>query len=156
MQRTAAISRTDRGWGDRFPAIAEAVEAVEVSSCLEVIACRDDGLADFELLRYRRCNGPVMLVAFDLNELDGLDLRRRPIEERKAELARLLDGCQSGIVINRVFDHPAPLVVSKRRGSRYVAGRSDHWIKVKNPDAPAVPRKFEEGWTRSGRRGIHG
>jgi ATP-dependent DNA ligase len=32
-------------------------------------------------------------------------------------------------------------IVSKRRGSRYVAGRTDHWLKVKNPDAPAVRRE---------------
>jgi hypothetical protein len=34
--------------------------------------------------------------------------------------------------------------VSKRRASRYIAGRSDYWLKVKNPDAPAVRREAEE------------
>jgi hypothetical protein len=34
----------------------------------------------------------------------------------------------------------------KRLGSRYRSGRSPHWIKVKNPDAPAVKREAEEDW----------
>ena len=35
-------------------------------------------------------------------------------------------------------------IVSKRVGSRYVSGRTDNWIKVKNPEAPAVKREAEE------------
>jgi hypothetical protein len=34
--------------------------------------------------------------------------------------------------------------VSKRPGSRYSSGRTDHWIKVKNSAAPAVKREAEE------------
>jgi len=51
-----------------------------------------------------------------------------------------------------VFAHACKLgyegIVSKRRGSRYVPGRTDHWLKVKNPDAPAVQREAEEDWGR--------
>src|SRR5215831_16378580 len=37
-------------------------------------------------------------------------------------------------------------IVSKRLGSLYRSGRSPHWIKVKNPNAPAVKREAEEDW----------
>jgi ATP-dependent DNA ligase len=37
-------------------------------------------------------------------------------------------------------------IVSKRRGSRYVAGRTSEWRKTKNPAAPAVRREAEEDW----------
>jgi ATP-dependent DNA ligase len=37
-------------------------------------------------------------------------------------------------------------IVSKRLGSPYRAGRSPHWIKVKNPKAPTVKREAEEDW----------
>jgi ATP-dependent DNA ligase len=37
-------------------------------------------------------------------------------------------------------------IVSKRLGSRYRSGRSRHWIKSKNPAAPAVKRESEEDW----------
>lgn len=32
-------------------------------------------------------------------------------------------------------------VVSKRLGSRYVSGRRRDWLKIKNPNAPAVKRE---------------
>jgi ATP-dependent DNA ligase len=35
-------------------------------------------------------------------------------------------------------------IVSKRRDSSYRSGRSPHWIKSKNPDAPAVKREVKE------------
>ena len=37
-------------------------------------------------------------------------------------------------------------IVSKRLGSAYRSGRDDHWLKVKNPTAPAVRREAEENW----------
>jgi ATP-dependent DNA ligase len=49
-----------------------------------------------------------------------------------------------------VFRHACQLgfecIVSKRIGSPYVSGRSWHWIKSKNPAAPAVKREAEEDW----------
>ena len=72
--------------------------------------------------------------AFDLLELDGQDLRREPIETRKATLASLLRQARlRGLV-------------SKRLGSPYVSGRTRHWRKFKNPAAPAVKREAEEEW----------
>jgi hypothetical protein len=38
------------------------------------------------------------------------------------------------------------LIVSKRQDSRYRSGRSRHWVKCKNPAAPAVKREAEEDW----------
>ena len=101
-----------------------------------------------------------MLIAFDLIELDGEDLRRSPIEHRKRKLARLVRGSHPGIVLNEhyegdgeiVFQHACKLgcegIVSKRLGSLYRSGRSPHWLKVKNPAAPAVKREAEEDWMR--------
>jgi ATP-dependent DNA ligase len=39
-------------------------------------------------------------------------------------------------------------IVSKKLGSRYVSGRSDTWIKTKNPKAAAATRVWEEDWGR--------
>ena len=50
----------------------------------------DNGLSVFDLLRYRRQDDAVTLCAFDLLELDGVDLRREPIEVRKSTLKGLL------------------------------------------------------------------
>jgi hypothetical protein len=37
--------------------------------------------------------------------------------------------------------------VSKRLGSPR-SGRSPHWIKIKNPKAPAVKREAKEDWEK--------
>jgi ATP-dependent DNA ligase len=51
-----------------------------------------------------------------------------------------------------VFRHACKLglegIVSKRLGSPYVSGRSRHWIKSKNPAAPAVKREAEQDWAK--------
>jgi ATP-dependent DNA ligase len=43
-----------------------------------------------------------------------------------------------------IYQHACALgcegIVSKRLGSPYRAGRTDQWLKMKNPAAPAVPR----------------
>ena len=93
-------------------------------------------------------------------ELDGKDLRREPIEKRKALLAKLLRGAHLSITLNEHFEEDGAAVyraacqlgcegiVSKGLGSMYRRGRSPHWVKVKNPSAPAVRREAEEDWGR--------
>jgi ATP-dependent DNA ligase len=39
-------------------------------------------------------------------------------------------------------------IASKRLGSRYRSGRTRDWLKMKNPEAPAVKREAEEEWRR--------
>ncbi len=48
-----------------------------------------DRLAVFELIRRHKHGGRAVLCAFDLIELNGDDLRRLPIEQHKAKLARI-------------------------------------------------------------------
>jgi bifunctional non-homologous end joining protein LigD len=98
--------------------------------------------------------------AFDLIELNGDDLRREPLERRKAALARLLARVRHGVQLNEhleaegplVFDHACRMglegIVSKRKGSTYRSGRSQHWVKAKNSNSPAVRRLVEEDWGR--------
>jgi ATP-dependent DNA ligase len=118
------------------------------------------GLAVFGLIRSFRHDATAVLCAFDLLELDGEDLRRLPIELRKAGLVQLLNSPHPGIALNEhyvgdgeiVFEHACKLgcegIVSKRLGSTYRSGRSKQWVKVKNPAAPAVRREAEEDWGR--------
>ena len=39
-------------------------------------------------------------------------------------------------------------IVSKRKDSRYVSGRSPYWLKMKNPASEAARREAEEEWGR--------
>ena len=62
------ISRRGLDWAWRFPMIVAAIKALAVRSCIidgEVIASDGSGLADFELLRHRRQDAAVTLVAFE-------------------------------------------------------------------------------------------
>src|SRR6516162_10274993 len=69
----------------------------------EAIVCDENGLADFELIRGHRTADAVH-CAFDLLELDGRDLRRRPIEERMGLLTQLLHGSNLSIVLNQHYE----------------------------------------------------
>ena len=155
------ITRNGNDFSSRFPFIAMAVAKLPVRSCLidgEAIVCDETGLAVFDLIRGHGSKASAVLCAFDLLELDGRDLRREPIETRKATLAKLLRGAHLSITLNEHFEEDGALVfdaacqlgcegiVSKRLGSPYRSGRSKHWMKVKNPKAPAVTREAEENW----------
>jgi bifunctional non-homologous end joining protein LigD len=51
------ITRRGNDWTPRYPLMAEAVNHLEVRSCLidgEVVCCDENGLAAFQLLRHRR------------------------------------------------------------------------------------------------------
>jgi len=86
------------------------------------------------------------------------DLRPLPLGDRKAKLARLLARKPAGIVFNEhtdedaatVFRHACKLgfegIVSKRLAAPYRSGPSRDWLKVKNPDSPAMRRAREGLW----------
>jgi bifunctional non-homologous end joining protein LigD len=152
---------TRRGYdlADRFPRILDAVLALEPSSIVvdgEAVVCGEDGVSDFARLRVRAVNDEAFLYAFDVLELDGKDCRPEQLEHRKTELERILRKATPGIRYTEHLTSDAPAmfasackmglegIVSKRRDSRYQSGRSNDWIKVKNPESPAMRRLQEE------------
>ena len=87
------LTRNGHDWSDRFPLIVRAVNKLKVRSCLidgEAVCCNDRGIPSFDKLRHRSHDPEVFLVAFDLLELNGDDLRREPLEVCKQTLASLL------------------------------------------------------------------
>ena len=143
------MTRRGNDWSERFPLVVEAVNHLKVRSCLidgEVVCCDERGLATFQLLRHRRNEPQAFLYAFDLLELDGQDLRREPIEVRKATLASILRQTRHGVRLNEhlahdcgltVFQHACKMglegIVSKRLGSRYRSGRTSRLAQVQEP-----------------------
>jgi bifunctional non-homologous end joining protein LigD len=127
----------------------------------EAVCCGDDGRPSFDRIRYRKYDASVFLYAFDLIELNGDDLRRDPLEVRKATLASVLAKAGPGLRLNEhiehedgetVFRHACKLglegIVSKRKDSPYRSGRSPDWLKMKNPACAAVKREEEEDWSK--------
>ena len=160
--RVRLLTRKGTNFSNRFPQIVAAVTVLPVRSCLidgEAVVCDENGLAVFDLIRGYRHDTAAVLCAFDLLEVDGEDLRRAPIEERKGTLAKLLRHPHAGIAYNQHYDADGAIIykqacalgregiVSKWLGSSYQSGRADCWVKVNNPAAPAVRREAEEDWS---------
>jgi bifunctional non-homologous end joining protein LigD len=165
VRRDGATLRlfTRRGYGrtDRYPAIASAAAKLRAKSFTidgEAVVAGADGVAVFDALHRRHKAKDAMLYAFDLLELNGADLRPLPLAERKAKLAKLLARAPAGIAFNehteedgaRVFRHARNMglegIVSKRLTAPYRSGPSRDWIKVKNPESPAMLRVQEGGF----------
>jgi ATP-dependent DNA ligase len=153
--RVRLYTRRGFNWSHRFPLIVEAVRGLKARSVVvdgEAVVCDASGIPSFDMLHSKGHDGAAVLFAFDLIALDGDDLRQRPLEERKAKLAKLLSRLRGGIHFNEhiegdgaiVFEHTCRMglegIVSKRRDLPYRSGRSKCWLKIKNPNSPAMLR----------------
>lgn len=118
----------------------------------EVIALNDRGIPDFRTLQERMhvrkastaerlsVKVPAIYMVFDLLRLDGRDLTRLPLEERRRRLEELaLDGAwqvppqydDGPMLFEATLQQGLEGVVSKRRDSTYRFGeRSPHWLKL--------------------------
>jgi ATP-dependent DNA ligase len=156
-------SRPGNDLTHRFPLIVDALARLRSRSCIldgEAVACDGNGMPSFDRIRYRRHDASVFLYAFDLIELNGDDLRREPLDTRKATLASVLRRAAPGLRLNEHIEADGPTVlahackmglegiVSKRKDSPYRSGRSPDWLKSKNPACEAVRREEEEDWGR--------
>jgi ATP-dependent DNA ligase len=157
--KVRVYTRRGNDWTDRFPQIVDAVLALKPRSIVldgEAVVCGEGGVSDFNRLRVHGANDEAFLYAFDLLELDGEDCRREQLVDRKGTLERLLRKARAGIRYSEhltsdgaaIFASACKMglegIVSKRRDSRYQSGRSRDWIKVKNPESPAMLRLQEE------------
>ena len=91
--RVRAFTKNGHQWARRFPSIVDAANSLTATSFVidgEAVILRDDGVYDFNALRNTGHGGEVILIAFDLIELNGDDLRKRPLIARKRLLARLI------------------------------------------------------------------
>ena len=145
------ISRNSKDWTAAFPEIAEAVLKLGARDVLldgEVAIVQPDGRTSFQALQNAFSGGPrrgLAYFVFDVLKLAGENLERRPLEERKQELLRLVGkpGPKTTIrysehVAGRgaeVFAEACRLrlegIVSKRRDAPYTPGRGDSWVKTK-------------------------
>src|SRR5262249_18587909 len=162
-ERVRLYSRPGNDLTYRFPLIVEALARLRSRSCIidgEAVACDDDGRPSFDRIRFRKHDGRGFLYGFDLIELNSDDLRRDPLEVRKATLKSVLAKATPGLRFNEhieadgptVFEHACKMglegIVSKHRTSTYRSGRSPDWLKSKNPACEAVRREAEEDWGR--------
>src|SRR5499433_1736705 len=112
-ERVRLYSRPGNDFTRRFPLIVDTLARLRSRSCIidgEAVACDDNGVASFDLVRHHRANESIFLYAFDLIELNGDDLRRDPLEVRKATLASIVAKAQPGIRFNEHIEGDGPTV----------------------------------------------
>ncbi len=139
-------SRNGNDLTERFAEVARALPgALRSADCVldgEVCALDEKGHARFGLLQ--RGAGALVVYLFDILELDGEDLTRRPLVERREILERTLIPGNPVVRLSVAFEDGARLleqvralgmegIVSKRAQSLYQPGkRGGAWLKVKS------------------------
>jgi len=167
-----------------FPELARALASWPVDRAVidgEVVVLDDQAKPSFNRLQGRAAVDrhsdiarlsviePVTMYAFDLLQLDDLDLRALPLEARKAALAQLVpsvgpvrytdhvDG--AGIALYaQVEAMGLEGIMAKDRTSAYKSSRSDRWLKVrvmKTADFAVVGFTTSESVSRTGFSALH-
>jgi ATP-dependent DNA ligase len=136
----------------------EAAARIKVSAAVmdaEAVCLDEKGVPNFDTLHSRTADHLAVACAFDLLMVNGDDLRRQPVRERKLALGKLLPRSRDGIQYvkhaeghgDRLYEAVCKLglegIVSKRLTSVYRSGPSRAWLKIKNPKAPAVTRAMD-------------
>ncbi|WOH63314.1 non-homologous end-joining DNA ligase [Bradyrhizobium sp. BWA-3-5] len=139
------FTRRGNDWTKRFRKIADDAWSISAGSAIidgEVVVPSADGTTDFSVLQneLKGKSKKIVLVAFDLLYLDGYDLRKLPLTERKAHLKNLVEGTDIQFSESfeldgkEMFAHACKVglegVVSKVRDSRYSSGRGRDWAKI--------------------------
>ncbi|PVA06897.1 ATP-dependent DNA ligase [Thalassorhabdomicrobium marinisediminis] len=152
-------SRGEELMTDRFPELARLRDYLPDGTVIdgEILAFRDEKPLSFNALQKRigrktvpkkiMAEAPVVLMAYDLLEHAGTDIRARPLEERRARLEALIEGSPPDAPIRlspevtgatwealaqeraRSREMNAEGLMLKRRDSPYLAGRKkgDWW-----------------------------
>ncbi|TPJ56785.1 DNA ligase D [Mesorhizobium sp. B2-7-1] len=145
------ITRGGIDWTKRYGDLPQAFSRLPVAQAIidgEIMVLDDKGISRFALLQDALAEGAgskLHFYAFDLLHLDGWDLRKAPLQKRKALLAELLAGQAANSAIQYsdhvegsgqgLYEQATELglegVVSKRADAIYQSGRTKSWTKVK-------------------------
>jgi bifunctional non-homologous end joining protein LigD len=144
------LSRNENDLSKRFPEIVEAVEQLPAKEFVidgEVVALDEKGRSSFQLLQALEMEGrkaPVCYYVFDILQAEGKNLMLVPLEQRKALLAKLVEGAGDPIrysdeigglpaqILKQVKRLGLEWIIWKQRKSVYESGRrSGAWIKLK-------------------------
>jgi bifunctional non-homologous end joining protein LigD len=138
------FTRRGNDWTKRFKKIAADAYLINASSAIvdgEVVVPSADGTTDFSVLQneLKGRSTKIVMVAFDLLYLNGYDLRKLPLVDRKAHLKKLI--AKTDIQFSESFEVDGPAmyqhacsvglegVISKVRDSSYRSGRGNDWVK---------------------------
>jgi ATP-dependent DNA ligase len=148
--KVKALSRHGRDWTGRYRRVVEAAGKLPCQAAIidgEIIVQDENGISDFDALRSAiyKASHRIVFFAFDLLHLDGRDLWRTPLVERRAALRKLIEpdprspiqfsdhaDCDGAKFFKAAADLGLEGIVSKRVRSLYRGGPSKNWLKIKN------------------------
>lgn len=159
-----ALTRTGIDWSGTYKQVVEAAKGLADSAIIdrEVIVLNDAGASDFHALRsaMRWNPGKFIFVAFDLLHINGDDLRRLPLIERRAMLAELIQfshhvcgGAEFYAAVDRLGLEG---MVSKRPDSVYRSGKTETWLKKQMLRADRLRGGRPVAQARHGALGVDG
>jgi bifunctional non-homologous end joining protein LigD len=143
------FTRSGLDWSNAFPHILEGVGKLPATDAIfdgEIVALDEEGRSHFQRLQNSltlKKDQDLRYYIFDLLYLNGKDLRRLPLIERKKLLQDLLKDSSSNILYSEHLtengddfykvscEHHLEGVVSKSADSPYKSGRNDLWVKIK-------------------------
>lgn len=143
-EEVKVFTRRGNDWTSRFRKVANDAWHIKAGSAIvdgEIVVPAADGSTDFSVLQneLKGSSTRIVLIAFDLLYLNGRDIRKLPLFQRKAELKKIIAGTdvqfsESFEIEGReMFAHACKLglegVVSKVRDSAYASGRGNNWVK---------------------------
>ena len=148
------FTRRGNDWTKRFRKVAADAYLINAKSAIidgEIVVPAADGTTDFSVLQkeLKGKSDKIVMVAFDLLYLNGQDVRKLPLFERKALLQKLIT--KSAIQFSESFEldgremfrHACKTglegVVSKVRDSRYPTDRTNDWVKVTCAQRETLP-----------------
>lgn len=143
-----AYTRSGLDWSGRFPSILSEAGKLKVRSALidgEAVVIDAAGRSSFQALQNALKGDPASIdfYAFDLLQLDGEDLTRLPLLERKAKLEEILPAKNPILrysdhiqgrgeeLLNRFCEAGLEGVISKLADSDYIGARDGSWLKIK-------------------------
>ena len=142
-------TRNGHDWSDRYPGLVRAASDLRCRSAIidgEAIVQDENGASDFNALpaAIQSRSNSIILCAFDLLHLNGVDFRQQILLDRRAELSHLLGGDpRSRIQFSEEFvgsgaaffkactDNNLEGIVSKRTIAPYRSGRTKTWLMTK-------------------------
>jgi bifunctional non-homologous end joining protein LigD len=144
------LSRNEKDMGAQFSEVRDAVRELKINDAIidgEIVALDEKGRSSFQALQrfeLGESRPPIFYYAFDLLELNGKDLTREPVIERKAQLEKMLNHAPAAIRYSSALGEDAEALlpkirklqleglIGKRKDSAYEPGRrSGAWIKLK-------------------------
>lgn len=144
------ILRTRGGndWTHKFETLVEAIKKLKVKTAvfdLEACVLDKHGNTDFGALQTALSEGKsdsMIGWIFDLLYLNGQDLTRRTLIQRKSSLAKILKGIKPPIYYSVHFESEPELLarackmgaeglISKKKSSLYFGRRTHDWVKSK-------------------------